>query len=180
MPGKSESSSAVLDPQPFDSREEAACLPLERLEAEITELAGNLAAAECRWLLLVAEFDRRRGWEQWGCRSLVHWLGWHCALDERAAREKVRVARALTEFSAICEQFARGRLSYSKVRAITRIATPETEADLVNLAEHATAAQVERLVAAYRKTSIRNAALEPTNGTPSSTCSGSPTMTDRS
>ena len=152
MPGKSETSSVVLDPRPFDPREEAACLPLERLEAEITQLAGNLAAAECRWLLLVAEFDRRKGWEQWGCRSLTHWLGWHCALDERAACEKVRVARALTEFTLICEQFARGRLSYSKVRAITRIATPETEADLVSLAEHATAAQVERLVASYRRT----------------------------
>ena len=85
MPGKFDAS-PVLDPtfdplfDPlFDPREEAACLPLERLEAEITRLAGNLAAAECRWLLLVAEFDRRRGWEQWGCRSLVHWLGWHCA-----------------------------------------------------------------------------------------------------
>ena len=121
MPGTS-NTSRVLDP-PIDLREAAACLPLERLEAEITQLAGNLAAAECRWLLLVAEFDRRRGWEQWGCRSLVHWLGWHCALDERAAREKVRVARALTECSLICELFAQGRLSYSKVRAISRIAT---------------------------------------------------------
>jgi hypothetical protein len=126
MPRTSKTS-RVLDP-PIELREEAACLPLERLEAEITLLAGNLAAAECRWLLLVAEFDRRRGWQQWGCRSLVHWLGWHCALDERAARENVRVARALTEFGVIRNKFAQGRLSYSKVRAITRIATPETEA----------------------------------------------------
>jgi len=100
--------SAVLDAPLFDPREEAACLPLERLEAEITQLAGNLAAAECRWLLLVAEFDRRRGWEQWGCRSLVHWLGWHCALDERAAREKVRVARALSSASSASSSLGDG------------------------------------------------------------------------
>ena len=70
-------------------------VPLERLEAEITELAGHLAAAECRWLLLVAEYDRRRGYEEWGCRTCAHWLSWHCGLDLRAAQERVRVARAL-------------------------------------------------------------------------------------
>src|SRR5438034_10700022 len=67
----------------------AETMPLERLEAEITQLAGNLAAAECRWLMLIAEFDRRAGYEQWGCRTCSHWLNWHCGLDLRAARERV-------------------------------------------------------------------------------------------
>ena len=125
-------------------------MPLERLEAEITELAGHLAAGECRWLLLVAEYDRRAGYEQWGCHSAVQWLGWHCSLDARAAREKLRVAHALTELPLITEEFAAGRLSYSKVRALTRIATPMNEADLVMLAQHATASQVDRIVSAYR------------------------------
>jgi hypothetical protein len=107
----------------------------------------------------------------------VHWLGWHCALDERAAREKVRVARALTEFTLICEKFARGRLSYSKVRAITRIATPATEADLVNIAEHATAAQVERLVSGYRRSFDPNAGPRRTSATPSSASNVSRTTT---
>jgi hypothetical protein len=62
-----------------------ACLPLERLEAEITTLGGHLAAAECRWLLMVAEFDRRKGYEQWGCWCTSQWLGWKCALEQRAA-----------------------------------------------------------------------------------------------
>ena len=66
-------------------------MPMERLEAEITELAGHMAAAECRWLLLVGEFDRRRGYESWGCRTCSHWLSWHCGLDLRAARERFRV-----------------------------------------------------------------------------------------
>jgi hypothetical protein len=98
-------------------------LPLERLEAEITELAGHLAAAECRWLLLVAEFDDREGHPAWGCR-----------------RERLRVAHALTGLPTITQAFSEGRLSYSKVRALTRIATRENEADLAMLGEHATAA----------------------------------------
>jgi hypothetical protein len=70
----------------MDTREVVApdTMPLERLEAEITELAGHLAAGECRWLQLIAEYDRRAGYEQWGCYSVVRWLGWHCGLDARA------------------------------------------------------------------------------------------------
>ena len=67
----------------MDVREVAAAdtLPLERLEAEITEWAGHLAAAQCRWIQLIAEYDRREGWKQWGCHSVVQWLGWHCGLE---------------------------------------------------------------------------------------------------
>ncbi len=81
----------------MDTREEVALdtVPLERLEAEITQLAGELAAAECRWLQLIAEYDRREGWAQWGCHSAVQWLGWHCGLSGRAARDRLRVAHAL-------------------------------------------------------------------------------------
>ena len=125
-------------------------MPLERLEAEITELAGHLAAAECRWLLLIAEFDRRDGHADWGCQTCAHWLSWHCGLDIRSAQERVRVAHALQELPLVIESFADGRLSYSKVRAITRVATPDNEAKLVDLALHATAAQLERSVRAYR------------------------------
>jgi hypothetical protein len=121
-------------------------MPLERLEAEITELAGQLAAGECRWLELVAEYDRRAGHETWGCRTVAHWLSWHCGLDMRSAREKVRVAQALEELPLVAEEFRAGRLSYSKVRAITRVATPANEEQLVMYAQHTTAAQVERIV----------------------------------
>jgi hypothetical protein len=126
-------------------------VPLERLEAEITELAGQLAAGECRWLELVAEYDRRNGHETWGCRTVAHWLSWHCGLDMRAAREKVRVAHAIGDLPITRSEFAAGRLSYSKVRAITRVATPANEEQLVMYAQHATAAQVERIVRTYRR-----------------------------
>jgi hypothetical protein len=122
----------------------------ERLEAEITTLAAHLSAAECRWLALVAEFDRRQAWLQWGCRTCAFWLSWQCGLDIRSAQEKLRVAHALGELPVVTEAFSAGTLSYSKVRAITRIATPENEAALVELALHATAAHVESVVRAYR------------------------------
>ena len=101
-----------------EATDELADVPTERLEAQITELAGHLAAAECRWLELVAEFDRRKGYEAWGCISCAYWLSWHCGLDLRSARDKVRVARALEDLPRIREAFAAGRISYSKVRAI--------------------------------------------------------------
>lgn len=62
---------------------------------QITELAGHLNAAHARWLSLIAEFDRRQAWAEWGVRSCAHWLNWKCGLDLGAAREKLRVAHAL-------------------------------------------------------------------------------------
>ncbi len=89
-------------------------VPLERLESEITELAAHINAATCRWLLLVAEFDRREGWGTWECRSCAHWLNWKCGIDLGAARERIRVARFLGELPQITAVFAAGQLSYSK------------------------------------------------------------------
>ncbi len=126
-------------------------MPLERLESEITELAAHINAATCRWLLLVAEFDRREGWGTWECRSCAHWLNWKCGIDLGAARERVRVARALGELPEITASFAAGQLSYSKVRALTRVATPETEAALLDMARQGTASHLERIVRAYRR-----------------------------
>jgi hypothetical protein len=138
-----------MDVTEFTDR--AACLPTERLEAEITTLAGHLAAAECRWLLLVAEFDRRAAWAHWGCVSASHWLGWKCGVEHRAALEKVRVARSLGALPLITAAFSKGELSYSQVRALTRVAEPATEKRLLALARNATAAQLERLVRGYRR-----------------------------
>src|SRR6476469_3570993 len=91
--------------------------PLPEIAAEITELAGHLNAANYRWLSLIAEFDRRKGWSDGATQSCAHWLNWQCGIDLGAAREKVRVAHALTELTRIAAAMARGQLSYSKVRA---------------------------------------------------------------
>jgi len=126
-------------------------VPLERLEAALCQGAANLTAAEHDWLLLVAEFDRRLGWEVWGCHSCAHWLAWQIGLDMRTARDKVRVAKALAEYPLISAAMRSGHMSYSKVRAITRIVVPETEQSLVDMALAGTTSHVERIVAAYRR-----------------------------
>jgi hypothetical protein len=84
-------------------------------------------------------------------RSTAHWLSWQCGVGLTAGREQVRVARALRGLPLLAGEFAAGRLSYSKVRAVSRVATAETESTLVGWAVHATAAQLDRLVAAQRR-----------------------------
>ena len=131
------------------STEETA-VPLEELEREITALASQIHAATCRWLALVCEYDRREGWAQWGCRSCAHWVSHQCGIAPGPAREQVRVARRLEELPLIRAAFAEGELSYSKVRALTRVENIEREQDLLDLARHATASQLERIVRGYR------------------------------
>ena len=128
-------------------------MPLERLEAQICELAGHLAAATCRFLVLLADFDARRGWASWEMNSCAAWLSWKCQMSSGAAREHVRVARALRDLPVIRAGFAAGRLSYAKVRALTRIATPDTEAGLAELAGPMTGNQLERFARAHRQAS---------------------------
>ena len=119
-------------------------LSVRTVESELVELAGHLAAATCRFLQLLAEFDTREGWAGTGVRSCAHWLNWRVGLSLRTAREHLRVGHALVGLPAISEAFASGRVSYSKVRAMTRIATPQTERGLLNIALHGTASHVER------------------------------------
>jgi hypothetical protein len=126
-------------------------VPLERLEAQICELAGHLTAATCRFLVLLGDFDARRGWASWEMSSCATWLSWKCQLSSGTAREHVRVARALRDLPMLRAEFAAARLSYAKVRALTRIATPATEAGLAELAGPMTANQLERFARAHRQ-----------------------------
>lgn len=133
-------------------------LPLERLEHELCELASHLEAGMARWLALLAEYDRRDGWWSWhGVRSVAEWIAWRCSISPRAAREHVRVARALRELPRIAEAFSGGELSYSKVRPLTRVATERTGADLIELGRHATAAQLERMLRGYERVTSEEA-----------------------
>lgn len=129
-------------------------LSLTHLEDRLSCLAARLAAAECEFLVTLAEFDRRQGWGASGMKSSAHWLSWRTGMRLGVARERVRVARALARLPLVLEQFAAGRLSYCKVRALSRVATPPTEADLVELALGATGAQLERILRAWRRTLI--------------------------
>jgi hypothetical protein len=121
---------------------------LEALASRIVDWAGQLAAGTASWLAMIARFDEAEGWARWECASCAQWLNWQCGLDVRAAREHVRVARQLQGLPVLRAAFGRGEVSYSKVRALTRVAEPDTEADLLMSARHSTAAQLERIVAA--------------------------------
>ena len=135
----------------FTPRTHGRLATLAALEAQITELAGQLNAAEYRWLLLIAEFDRLEGWSDGRLRSCAHWLNFKCGLNLGAAREKVRVAHALAGLPKIAAAMARGELSYSKVRAVSRVACEATEETFLMIALHGTAHHVEKLVRGYRQ-----------------------------
>jgi hypothetical protein len=132
---------------------------LDRLGDEIAELAAHLDAATHRLLTLIRRFDEAGGWADQGALSCAHWLSWRIGLELGAAREHVRVARALAELPLVDDALRQGRVSYSKVRAITRVATPATEETLLEMAQSSTASQLERICRGYRA-AMRNAAGE--------------------
>ena len=122
----------------------------ERLEHQITELCAHLNAATYRLLVLILELDREKPWGAWGLKSCAHWLNWKCGIGLVAAREKVRVAHALAGLPKISKAFARGEVSYSKVRAMTRVGSVDNEDYLLEIARYGTASHVECLVHKYR------------------------------
>ena len=126
-------------------------LTLSELEIEITTLYGHINAATYRFLVLLEAFNAQDGWGEWGIKSCAHWLNWKCGIALGAAREKVRVAEALPTLPLTSAAFRSGTVSYSKVRAMTRIATPENEDYLVMIAQHGTASHVEKLVREFRR-----------------------------
>jgi hypothetical protein len=146
-------------PDPFEDAQS-----LEDLEHEVVTIFANIHAGNHRALILIAEFHRRRGWELGGHRSTAHWLHFRTGLGLGAAREKVRAALALEKLPLISEAMGRGELSFSKVRALTRVATPESEGELVEVAREMTTAELERCVRAWKHLSRKEeASLEKVN-----------------
>ncbi|MCZ6618771.1 MAG: DUF222 domain-containing protein, partial [Gammaproteobacteria bacterium] len=103
----------------------------------------DVSQATFRFLVLLREFDLRQGWKDWGSADCADWLNLRCGITRNTAQEKVRVARALWTLPQIEEAFKRGDLSYSKVRALTRVACEINETDLLDYALGATASQLE-------------------------------------
>src|SRR5213596_4027855 len=130
------------------------------------DLSAHLDAATARLLDLIREFDERGGWNT-GFLSCAAWLSWRVGLDRGAARERVRVARALGTLPLLGQALARGELSYAKLRALTRVATPETEERLLAVGRAGTAEHVERIVRGWRRVDrqaeAREAALQHTS-----------------
>jgi len=123
----------------------------EKLGQEISELCGHIYAATYHLLELIREFDEQQFWAEHGFQSCAHWLNFHCGFGMNAARERLRIAHALAGLPKISEKFSEGAISFSKVRAITRVADDRNEDYLLMVATHGTAHHVERLVAQYRR-----------------------------
>jgi len=136
---------AVASPIVFESAS------VESLEDQLTTLYAQITIATHQWLQLLARFDACESAEKTGFLSTAHWLNYRCGIALGAAREKVRVARALTELPAISDAFGAARISYSKVRALTRTATQGNEKNLLDIAVHATASQLEQILRDYRR-----------------------------
>src|SRR5713101_6990766 len=132
---------------------------LDRLGDEIAEMSAHLEAATARLLDRIREFDAREGWNT-GFRSCAAWLSWRVGLDLGAARERVRAARALGTLPRLARALAWGELSYAKVRALTRVATPETEERLLAVGRAGTADHVERIVRGWRRMDRKAEAVE--------------------
>jgi len=127
---------------------------IDNLSSQIVSLAGRLASATCRWLLLVARFDQRDGCARFGMATTARWMSHYCGLSHRTSVEHVRVAKALATFPSLAEGMDAGRLSYSHVRAISRVVKPgddELLADLICSAEYGSVGQLETLVRGYRR-----------------------------
>ena len=124
---------------------------LADLGDEIATLAAHIHAATHRFLVLIARFDVLRGWEPSGHRDCGAWLSARTGIDRGAALEKVRAARALETLPETSLAMARGELSFSQVRALTRVATADNEVALLELAREAPTAQLERMVRAWRR-----------------------------
>jgi hypothetical protein len=127
---------------------------IDRLGDEIAELSAHLEAATARLLDLIREFDARGGWNS-GFSSCAAWLSWRVGYAPGAARERVRVARALGTLPLLAQALARGELSYAKVRELTRVATPETEETLLAVGRAGTAEHVERIVRGWRRMDLK-------------------------
>lgn len=116
---------------------------IDDLESSLIESWREVSQATHRFLVLLREFDLRQGWRAYGNNDCAEWLNWRCGISRVTAQEKVRVARVLWGLPQIDEAFAQGALSYSKVRALCRVANEASETQLLNFALGASAAQVE-------------------------------------
>lgn len=124
----------------------------EELGQQLQSLAANQAQLEHDFCQLVERFDSGDALAHFhGIKSTAHFLAWACSMGAGTAREHVRVARALQQMPRVDELFRQGRLSYSKVRELTRIAGMVDEEALCELALEMTASQVARTVATYRR-----------------------------
>ncbi len=127
---------------------------IEVLANEIVHLFAYETTLRQRRFERLRAFDELEGWRLQGSESCAHWLSWRLGIDLKTANEHVRVARALGEYRKLDEAFSKGELSYSRVRALTRVVTPETEERLVELGKRSTAPELDRALRSHHRVSL--------------------------
>jgi hypothetical protein len=133
-----------------DSEKARTAMMISALGDRIAETSARIDAAMHQFLTDLRLFDQAEGWRVEGALSAAHWLAWRVGMDQGTARERVRAARALGDLPLIDGALRTGELSFSKLRAVTRVATPENEAELLELARLSTASQLETICRRYR------------------------------
>ena len=118
-------------------------LPIDDLDRAIVKLSTRINAETYELLVLIRQFDERAGWLKWGLGNCAEWLHYRCDLSINAAREKIRVAHTLKTLPGISAAFSSGELSYSKVRAMTRVVGAHNEDELLLFALKTTTVRVE-------------------------------------
>ncbi|MGK0223813.1 MAG: hypothetical protein ACI9ON_003060, partial [Limisphaerales bacterium] len=117
---------------------------IDDLETALADSWLSVTQATYRFLVLLREFEMRQGWRAYGCNDCAEWLDFKLKISRKTALEKVRVAKAMWFLPKIDAVFKEGALSYSQVRALTRVATRENESDLVDRALTTTACNLEK------------------------------------
>src|SRR6185437_3339110 len=146
-----------------------AVLSVDELGKRIVDVSGRITAGTCRWLLLVAEFNAREGYLCFGLASTAQWLSHTCGIAHRTAVDHVRVASSLSRYPRLAQEMGAGRLSYSQVRAISRLTGPGQDRrdepalieDLIQVARHGTVDQLEVMVRGLRTIDDNDKTTDP-------------------
>ncbi|MCU0674665.1 MAG: HNH endonuclease [Myxococcota bacterium] len=138
------------------AREEESFDPVAA-EEELATLSSHLDAATYRQLVLIRQIDESGHWADAGATTCAAWLSWRIGMNENAARERLRIAHALRDLPKVADAMRTGTLSYSKVRAIVRVATPTMEDRLLEYARYTTASQLERICRGVRQQQLLDA-----------------------
>ncbi|MCB9617614.1 MAG: DUF222 domain-containing protein, partial [Sandaracinus sp.] len=145
------------EPEVLSDREDEAAFDPEAAEEELATLSSHLDAATYRQLVLIRQLDESGHWVNAGATTCAAWLSWRIGMNDNAARERLRIAHALRDLPKVADAMRTGTLSYSKVRAIVRVATPQMEERLLEYARYTTAAQLERICRGVRQQQLLDA-----------------------
>ena len=139
------------EPDALSDREDEPAFDPEAAEEELATLSSHLDAATYRQLVLIRQLDDSGHWANAGATTCAAWLSWRIGMNENAARERLRIAHALRDLPKVADAMRTGTLSYSKVRAIVRVATPQMEDRLLEYARYTTASHLERICRGVRQ-----------------------------